>query len=87
MSFFKEEVYSTYSLEVLSKIRGILAIEGIKYSYKVKDGSSSWLGIGSSRGNFGSFGINSNYERQYVILVNKKDVEEAKYLIHKALNS
>ena len=84
MSFFKEEVYSTYSLEDLSKIREILAIEGIKYSYKVKDGSSSWLG--SSRGNFGSFGINSNYERQYVILVNKKDIEEAKYLIHKALN-
>lgn len=85
MSFFKEEVYSTYSLEDLSKIREILAIEGIKYSYKVKDGSSRWFGM--SRGNFGSFGMNSNYERQYVILVNKKDVEEAKYLIYKALNS
>ncbi|MGG0657370.1 hypothetical protein [Rummeliibacillus pycnus] len=82
MPFFKEEVYATYSLEDLSKIREILAIEGIKYSYRVKDGSSR-----TSRGNFGSFGMNTKYERQYVILVYKKDVEQAKYLIHKALNS
>lgn len=86
MSFFKEEVYSTYSLEELSKIREMLAIEGIKYSYKVKDGSSRWLGLGTSRGNFGSFGMNSNYERQYVVLVSKKDMEQAKYFIHKAIN-
>ena len=80
MAFFKKEVFVTFSLEELSKVRDILSMEGIKYSYKVKSGNRS-------RNNFGSFGTNSDYERQYVILVNKSDVEQAEYLIHRSFNS
>ena len=84
-SFFKREVYVTYSLEELSKVREILDVEGINYSYKVKNLATDWSGS-RSRDNFGSFGTNSNFERQYVILVKKKDFEQAKFLIHRGLN-
>ena len=59
-------------MEELSKVRAILKREGIKYSYKVIDPSGQWLGPGTSRGNFGSIGMNKNYEKQYVVSVKKK---------------
>lgn len=71
----------------LAKVRCALATGGIKYTYKIKNLSSGWFGLGSSRGSFGNFGINSKYQTQYAILVNKKNVEEAKYVIHKALDT
>ena len=78
MFFFnKEDVYIGYSMEELSKVREILGIKGIKYTYKV---------IGTTRGNFGSFGMNKNYETQYVVSVKKKDSENAKYFIHSVLH-
>ncbi|WP_458413258.1 hypothetical protein ACNQFZ_21195 [Schinkia sp. CFF1] len=87
MFFFnKVDVYIGYSLEELSKVRGILGREGIKYTYKVIDHSGQWVGHGTSRGNFGSFGMNRNYEKQYVVSVKKKDSENAKYFIHSVLH-
>ena len=88
MFFFnKEDVYIGYSMEELAKVREILKREGIKYTYKVNDSSGQWLGNGTSRGNFGSFGRNKNYEKQYVVSVKKKDAENAKYFIHNVLHS
>jgi len=85
--FTKEEVYIGYSMEELSKIRAILNSEGIKFTYKVIDSSTQWIGSGTRRGNFGSFGMNSKYEKQYVVSVKKKDAEHAKYFVHRALNA
>ncbi|WP_409369160.1 hypothetical protein [Lysinibacillus sp. 38-6] len=88
MFFFnKEEIYSGYSLEELSKVKAALNREGIKYSYKVVDPSIQWLGPGTKRGNFGSFGMNPKYEKQYVVSVKIKDAESAKYFVDNALRS
>lgn len=88
MFFFnKEEIYSGYSLDELSKVRAALNREGIKYDYKVVDPSVQWLGPGTKRGNYGSFGMNTKYEKQYIVSVKKKDAESAKYFVDKALRS
>ncbi|MFJ7666911.1 hypothetical protein ACIQXI_07370 [Lysinibacillus sp. NPDC097195] len=88
MVFFnKEDVYIGYSMEELSKVRAALIREGIKYSYKVVDPSGQGLGFGTKRGNYGSFGLNSNYEKQYIVSVKKKDAESAKYFVDNALRS
>jgi hypothetical protein len=83
----KEEVYIGYSMEEFSKVREVLNGKGIKYNYKVIDLSAKWLGQGTTRGNFGSIGMNKNYEKQYVVSVKKKDAENAKYFIHSVLYS
>lgn len=82
----KEEIYIGYSMEELSKVRGILKSKGIKYTYKVIDLSGQGLERGTTRGNFGSIGMNSNFEKQYVVSVKKKDSEVAKYLVNSVLH-
>ncbi len=79
--FISSEVYLGYSLEELSKVRECLALNGIKYDYKVVSHSSH------SRGRYGSFGININYDKQYCVYVRKRDFERAKYFVDKALHS
>jgi len=85
--FIKEDVYIGYSMEKLSKVRAILNSEGIKFTYKIIDPSAQWIGHGTKRGNYGSFGMNRNYEKQYVVSVKKKDAENAKYFVYRALYS
>ena len=85
--FLKEEIYIGFLIEELAKVRDILNQENIKYTIKVTDPSGQWVGPGTVRGNFGSFGMNSNYEKQYSVFVNKKDAEHAKYLVHRALHT
>ena len=88
MFFFnKEDVYLGYSVEDFSKVRSALRREGIKYSVKVIDPSGNWMGAGTSRGTFGSSGMNQNFEKQYVVSVKKKDAEQAMYFVHRALHS
>lgn len=84
--FNKESVYIGYSLEELAKVRYVLNREGIKHSYRVVNRSGQWLGPGSRRGRFGSFGMNMKYEKQYTVYVHKKDVEKAKYLVNSVLH-
>ncbi|MDV3427140.1 MAG: hypothetical protein LIR50_08150 [Bacillota bacterium] len=78
--FNKEEVYIGYSIEDLSKVINILKENKIKYTHREINHSER------SRRRFGSFGINKDYEIQYTVSVNKKDKEEAEYLINKALH-
>ena len=78
--FNSKEVYIGYSLVELSKVRECLALAHIKYDYKAISHSSH------SRGRYGSFGLNVNYEKQYYVYVKNKDYEHAKYLVDKALN-
>ena len=87
MCFFKEDVYIGYSMGDLAKVRQALANEGIKYSYKVFDQSAQWIGRGTSRGNYGSMGMNMDYSKQYTVSVKKKDFEQASYLVNRALHS
>lgn len=85
--FLKEEIYVGFLMEELAKVRTVLDKEDIKYSIKVTDPSAQWAGPGTVRGNFGSFGVNSKYEKQYQVFVKKKNAEQAKYLVHRALHS
>lgn len=85
--FNKEDVYTGFSMEEFSKVRAVLQRKGIKYTNKVIDSSGRWVGSGTSRGNFGSFGMNTNYEKQYIVSVRKKDAEDAKYFVHSVLHS
>ena len=85
--FLKEEIYIGFSMEELAEVRDILNQENIKYTLKVTAPSGQSVGPGTVRGNVGSFGMNSNYEKQYSVFVKKKDVEHAKYLVHRALHS
>lgn len=86
MCFFRQDVYIGYSMEELAKVRQALVNEGIKYSYKVIDHSGEWLGRGTTRGNFGSMGMNMNYAKQYTVSVKRKDYEQANYVVNKALH-
>ncbi|MEH7107487.1 hypothetical protein [Bacillus sp. JJ1764] len=86
MFFFnKEEVYIGFSMEDFSKVREILKSKGIKYTYKIIDHSAKWMSGGTSRGNYGSIGMNSKFEKQYVISVKKKDSENARYWVNSVL--
>lgn len=85
--FFKEEIYIGFLIEELAKVRTVLHEENIKYTIKVTDPSAQWVGPGTVRGNVGSFGMNSEYEKQYQVFVKKKDAVQAKYLVHRALHS
>ena len=80
--FGKETVYLGYSLAELSKVRSILDNHGIRNTYHVINLNGRFIGIGrgTTRFNFG-FGVESDYERQYEVLVDKKDYEKAKYLL------
>lgn len=85
--FNKEDVYIGYSMVELSKVREVLEKNGIKYTYKVVNHSGQWAGRGTTRGRFGSIGMNMNYEKQYIVSVKKNDYEEARYLVNKILYS
>lgn len=78
--FNSEEVYIGYSMEELYKVRECLAMEHIKYKYKVINTS------GHSRGKFGSLGMNMDYIKMYYVYVKRIDYNKAKYLIDKALH-
>lgn len=82
----KKDVYIGYSMEELSKVRETLEKEGIKYTYKLIKHLGQSNGSGIRRVKWGSFGINMDYEKQYVVSVKKKDYEKAKYLVSKVLH-
>lgn len=84
--FNKEDVYIGYSMAELNKVREALENEGIKYTYKVINHSGQWTGRGTTRGNWGSFGMNMDYEKQYIVSVKKSDYETAIYLVNKVLH-
>ncbi|MDF2544387.1 MAG: hypothetical protein K0S47_4105 [Herbinix sp.] len=81
--FNKEEVYMGYSLNDLAKVRDVLQCNKIPYSYKVMNLG----GRGLARGHHGSFGLNMDYERQYIVSVKKRDYEKASYLVNGVLHS
>lgn len=70
----------------VATVRYALEIEGINYSSKIKNLTWDWAGH-RSRVDFGSFGVDPNYERQYVIYVRKRDMAEAEYVIRRVLHS
>ncbi|MCQ4637300.1 hypothetical protein NE619_11250 [Anaerovorax odorimutans] len=80
--FNKETVYQGYSLGELAKVRNVLAQNGIKYKVKTNNGSGGGSVTGGRRGITGPAGMQSRFERQYEVVVNREDAEQARYLIN-----
>lgn len=57
-----------------------------EYTYKIMNRTGQWLGRGAIRGNLGSIGMNSKFEKQYVVSVKKKNSEYAKYWVNSVLH-
>lgn len=75
--FTRKELFLTYNVEEMMRIRNVLHDNNIEYHVKV--GSRDFW----SRGRTGSFGINQNCNYEYKFYVKKPDYEKALYLIHK----
>lgn len=81
--FNTESLWIGTDLKKFNEIRDILDREGICYKYKVSDQLGLWMGKGTVRGNFGSIGNSPDQFKQYEILVEKKQLENARMVIRK----
>ena len=76
--FHSESIWTGTDMKKFNEIRNVLDREGIKYKYKIKDRLGEWNGSGTFRGAVGSAGIPADQSKEYEILVEKKDVEQAR---------
>jgi glycosidase len=77
------EKEQTLDLKRFNEIRDVLDRENIKYKYKVKDQLGEWTGSGTLRGRVGSAGNPAEQAKQYEILVDRKNLEQARFAIQK----
>ena len=76
MLWNRREVFVGSSMQRFNEIRNMLALDGIKYTYRVVDSTSPYFGS-SNRARTDSFGVNMNYSKTYYIYVHKRDYENA----------
>ena len=78
-----ESLWIGTDLKRFNEIRDILDSQNIKYKYKVKDQLGEWTGSGTIRGRVGSAGNPAEQAMQYEILVDRKNLEQARFAIQK----
>ena len=78
-----ESLWIGTDLKRFNEIRDILDSQNIKYKYKVKDQLGEWAGRGTLRGRVGSAGNPAEQAKQYEILVDRKNLEQARFAIQK----
>lgn len=78
-----ESLWIGTDLKRFNEIRDILDSQNIKYKYKVKDQLGEWTGSGTIRGRVGSAGNPEEQAKQYEILVDRKNLEQARFAIQK----
>ena len=78
-----ESLWIGTDLKRFNEIRDILDSLNIKYKYKVKDQLGEWTGSGTIRGRVGSAGNPAEQAKQYEILVDRKNLEQARFAIQK----
>ena len=78
-----ESLWIGTDLKRFNEIRDILDSQNIKYKYKVKDQLGEWTGSGTIRGRVGSAGNPAEQAKQYEILVDRKNLEQARVAIQK----
>ena len=78
-----ESLWIRTDLKRFNEIRDILDSQNIKYKYKVKDQLGEWTGSGTIRGRVGSAGNPAEQAKQYEILVDRKNLEQARFAIQK----
>ena len=82
MIFDRKLLFQTFSLKIQAQIREALNANGIEY--KIKTRSMSGPALFSLRhANTGTFGMNMDYNYEYLIYVHKDDFEKAEYLLNK----
>jgi hypothetical protein len=79
--FNRAELVSTYDISVQSKIRNALDDNHIPYVVKTMDRNAASSFSSGNRNRMGSFGEKINLEKEYMIFVNKNDLEMAQSLI------
>ena len=81
--FNRKELTVTYDMEEQSRIRALLAGEGIDYSVKTVDRLSASPFSAGSRGRTGTYGQNTGTMIEYIIYVKRAAYERAKSAINK----
>lgn len=81
--FNSESLWIGTDLKRFNEIRDILDRQNIVYKYKVKDQLGEWTGSGTLRGRVGSAGNPAEQAKQYEILVDKKNLEQALFVLQK----
>ncbi|HKM03258.1 MAG TPA: hypothetical protein VJZ04_01470 [Lachnospiraceae bacterium] len=83
--FKSKTVYLGSSLEELNNIRELLEQNNIKYKKHLQNHSGQWLapGRGTVRSNFGSAGMNMEYDILYEVCVSISDYEKVLFLINR----
>ena len=81
--FNRKELTVTYDMNEQSRVRTILAKEGIDYSVKTVNRLSASPFSAGSRGRTGTYGQNMDAMTEYIIYVKKADYENALNLIQK----
>ena len=81
--FNSESLWIGTDLKRFNEIRDILDRQNISYKYKVKDQLGEWTGSGTLRGRVGSAGNPAEQAKQYEILVDKKNLEQALFVLQK----
>ena len=79
--FNSESLWIGFEMDRFNQIRDVLDNNSIPYKYKVRNHLGQFSGRGTIRGSKGSFGNSTKQMYQYEILVYKKDLEQAKFVI------
>lgn len=81
MFWNKQLLYKGNSKELYDEIINILTINNIKYDFKIEN-NNSIKGPLVDKMMIGTLSQREDFSFEYIILVNKKDYESAKYLIN-----
>lgn len=81
--FNRKVLYITYSMSEQAEIRDKLSQSKIKYFVKTVNRMSPSPFASGMRSRTGSFGQNLDLNYEYIIYVQKKDYEKARYIINK----
>ncbi|MGG7177157.1 hypothetical protein ACQPU1_06185 [Clostridium paraputrificum] len=77
----RKEVYSGNSMKKSTKVRDILAENGINYSYKVVNRNTE-SSFDTTRARMGSSGGRSDLDYEYLIYVHKNDYDATVQIIY-----
>ena len=82
MGLFKETVFSGFSMQNFTKVRDTLSANNVWYTVKVHDRTGG-SGLGVSRAVSGNLGMNSDFSKEYEVLVKKVDADKARHYINR----
>lgn len=74
-------LYRGTSIEKYNEVRNILQINNIKYNLKISN-KNSYIGPMMDKMIIGTLSQKEDFSNEYIIFVNKKNYEYAKYIIN-----